>query len=209
MEDKIMESKVKRFKFLKLLYEVTGGNQNCFVNMWEIGKELGFDRKDTDLICQYLEGEGLIEYKTLGGGISITHWGVMQIEEAVSEPEKKTQYFPSVVNIINVEQMNNSQIQQGNEHSVQTFNQNSDMDFKKLELFLEQMKKDIEKLNLEEDTYKEAMAEINTVATQVSSPKPKNSIIQECLKTLRNILEGTAGSIVATGLLNQLSQFIK
>lgn len=209
MEDKIMENKVKRFKFLKLLYEVTGGNQSYFVNMWEVGQELGYDRKDIDLICQYLKGEGLIEYKTLGGGISITHWGVMQIEEAVSEPEKKTQYFPSVVNIINVEQMNNSQIQQGNDRSGQTFNQNSSMDFKGLELFLEQMKKDIEKLNLPEYSYKEAMAEINTVTSQVSSPKPKNTIIQECLKTLRIILEGAAGSIVATGLLNQLDKFIK
>lgn len=209
MEDKIMENKVKRFKFLKLLYEVTGGNQSCFVNMWEVGQELGYDRKDIDLICQYLKGEGLIEYKTLGGGISITHWGVMQIEEAVSKPEKKTQYFPSVVNIINVEQMNNSQIQQGSDRSGQTFNQNSSMDFKGLELFLEQMKKDIEKLNLPEYSYKEAMAKINTVASQVSSPKPKNTIIQECLKTLRIILEGAAGSIVATGLLNQLDKFIK
>lgn len=209
MEDKIMENKVKRFKFLKLLYEVTDGNQSCFVNMWEVGQELGYDRKDIDLICQYLKGEELIEYKTLGGGISITHWGVMQIEEAVSEPEKKTQYFPSVVNIINVEQMNNSQIQQGNDRSGQTYNQNSSMDFKGLELFLGQMKKDIEKLNLPEYSYKEAMAEINTVASQVSSPKPKNTIIQECLKTLRIILEGAAGSIVATGLLNQLDKFIK
>ena len=60
MEDKIMENKVKRFKFLKLLYEVTGGNQSYFVNMWEVGQELGYDRKDIDLICQYLKGEGLI-----------------------------------------------------------------------------------------------------------------------------------------------------
>lgn len=91
--DKLLEIKRKRFQFLKSLYEITGGNLFASVNMWELGQELGFTRSDTDLIVQYLVGEGLVKYFTLGGGIVITHWGVVQVEEALTQPDKPTQYF--------------------------------------------------------------------------------------------------------------------
>jgi hypothetical protein len=35
--------------------------------MWDIGDQLGFDRDLTISIAQYLKGEGLLEFRALGG----------------------------------------------------------------------------------------------------------------------------------------------
>jgi hypothetical protein len=82
------------------------------VNMWELGEELGFDRSLTSNIVDYLTGEYLIEPRALGGGIIITHNGIVKIEELHNNPEKSTEHFSSI-NVIHIENMSNSAIQQG------------------------------------------------------------------------------------------------
>ncbi len=53
----------------------------------------------------------------------------------------------------------------------------------------------------------EISADINTVEAQAQSPKPKTSIIHEGLKSIRNVLEGAGGEIVAP-LLVQLGKIL-
>lgn len=107
--DEIEKKKADRFRFLKRLYEVSEGNQFAFFDEKEIGRDIGLDLERVDIITQYLAGERLIEFRG-GGTISITHWGVVQIEEALSKPEQATQYFPAVMNIISVHSMVNSPV---------------------------------------------------------------------------------------------------
>lgn len=117
----IDDLKKKRFQYLNLLYEKTGGDKFNRVSMWELGNELGFERDETHSITQYLTGEGLMEYAALEGIIAITHYGVKEVEKALIHPEQPTHYFPPV-NIINIEHMEGSQIQQGTISSTQTGN---------------------------------------------------------------------------------------
>jgi hypothetical protein len=49
--------------------------------MFTIGDQLSFDRETTINVAQYLKGEGLIQFRALGGGISITHHGIRQVEQ--------------------------------------------------------------------------------------------------------------------------------
>jgi len=94
------EKRTQRFQFLNLVYEKTHGNEYEWVNMWDIGKELGWDRHTTDVVSQYLVGEGLIKFWALGGVLGITHDGVREIEHARSNPQEATTYFPAVINIM-------------------------------------------------------------------------------------------------------------
>ena len=96
----IEEKRKLRFQFLNLVYQKTEGDKFQSVNMWELGKELGWDEDTTDLTVQYLEGEGLIKHDTMGGNIVITHNGVVEIEHALTHPQESTTYFPPVVNIM-------------------------------------------------------------------------------------------------------------
>ena len=203
MADSIQEIRRKRFLFLQKLYEVTGANELESVNLYDLGVELGFEHGEADRIDDYLRAEGLIEATGLGGTIGITHRGIVEVEAAMTKPDEATEYFPPV-NFIHVEQMIGSQIQQGTNQSTQTLSYSSN-ELAAIAKLVEDLKSQLAGLNLETEPEAQAKSDIATIETQIKSPRPKSIIVTECLKSLRAILEGTAGSIIATGLLQQLA----
>jgi hypothetical protein len=90
----IDQKKIQRFKYLKHLYDVVDGKQGTLVNMFEVGKELGFDEHTTDGLTDFLRGEGLIKFWAMGGTIGITHLGIKQVEQAQENPQQATKFFP-------------------------------------------------------------------------------------------------------------------
>lgn len=204
--DKVIEMKSRRFKFLKMIYELTGGSESTFVSMWDMGVELCFSRNDTELIVQYLVGEHLVKHVAIGGRISITHLGIIQVETALQEPDKATQYFPPA-NIINIHNMVGSQIQQGTDNSTQT-GTFSITDIEKVKNFIDEISTKVSDFKLNNEDKDELIAEIDTVKAQTSSTRPKHIIIKESLKTIRSILEGLTSSILATELLKKLYSII-
>lgn len=202
----ISEKKKIRYEFLNKLYEVTDGDSSSIVNMWELGNELKIERKDISNIVDYLKGEYLIEPMTLGGGISITHDGILEIEELHNSPDVSTEHFPAI-NLIHVENMNNSAIQQGNTNSTQNalFEQAKSDDLQKLIEEIERIKND---LNLEKEDADELESELATIKSQSKSPKPKRIIITESLKTIRNLVEGVAGNAIAPTILEMINGLI-
>lgn len=96
----IEEKRKLRFQFLNLVYEKTEGDKLQSVNMWELGKEFGWDEDTTNLVAQFLEDERLIKHHTMGGNIVITHEGVVEIENALAHPQESTTYFPPVINVM-------------------------------------------------------------------------------------------------------------
>ena len=202
MANGILEIQRKRFQFLKKLYEVTGGSELDSMNLWEVGAELGFSRSETDRIDEYLTGEGLTTHVALGGLLGITHQGILEVEAALAKPDEPTSYFPPV-NIIHVEQMIGSQIQQGTNQSSQVLTYNAN-DIEAILKFVADLKSQLSELKLDADTQAEVQADIETIETQIKSPRPKYAIIKECLASLRTILEGIAGNVIAALLVQQI-----
>lgn len=202
----IEELRKMRFQFLNLLYEKTGGDKFKRVIMWDIGSELGFERDVTRSITQYLEGESLIEFATAGGGIAITHYGVKEVEEAISHPEESTHYFPPV-NIINIHHMEGSQIQQGTISSSQTgtFKLSNGGEIKD---FLELLKQGLPKLELNNEDESEILSDISRLESQIESSRPKQGIIKESLLSVQRILEGAAGGVLAQQLLSYIPALV-
>lgn len=194
----IDELQKKRFQFLHRLYEKTEGNEREMIDELELGNELGFDKAETEIISQYLVGEYLMEYAARRA-IVITHQGVIEVEGALLHPEEPTQYFPPV-NIINIHHMEGSQIQQGTVSSNQTgkFKLTNTPDFNE---FIRLLKEKRPELNLNEEDGSEINAEISTLESQIGSSRPKPGIIQESLLSIKRILEGAGGAIVAQQLL--------
>ncbi len=102
--------------------------------------------------------------------------------------------------------MQNSQLQQDSSGAIQKLNIGINID--DLLAFITKLNKSIDKLDLEENEKQKLITEIGTIENQANSPKPKQKIIFQSLKTLRTILEGVAGNIVAAGLLSKLGQFL-
>lgn len=98
-------------------------------------------------------------------------------------------------NSISVGSMENSQIQQDTQNSYQKIEQNSfDTDLKK---FLEDFIQDLSKVE-DQATAKALLADAETIKSQSTAPTPKKGIIKECLLSIKTILEGTAGSVLAS-----------
>nr|WP_319490634.1 hypothetical protein [uncultured Desulfobacter sp.] len=102
--------------------------------------------------------------------------------------------------------MQNSQLQQNSPGASQTLNVGPDLS--RLIEFVSKIRADIKELGLNSDSENELNSEISTIEIQSKSPNPKSKIISESLKTIRSILEGAAGSVVATPFLAQIGNFL-
>jgi hypothetical protein len=203
LEDK----KKDRFLFLQKLYDTTDGSSAYMVDMWELGAELGFDRGKIHNIVDYMSDEGLIVPKALGGAIAITHDGIIEIEDSQSNPDSPTRHFLPI-NVIHIENMNNSAIQQGTSYSTQTINFNTEKTdvLKKIINEIDNIK---EQITFDRLVFDELVSEIDTLKTQIKSPKPKSIIVTESLKTIRSILEGVAGNAVSPLIIEMINNIIK
>src|SRR5262245_7049868 len=115
------QMKADRFKFLKALYDASGGDRFKYFHLGRLGDVLGFDQQRTLVIGDYLKDEGLIAYHAFGPIIGITHHGIREVEEALSAPEQPTHYFPAV-NVISIGSVVNSTIAQASTDVSQVIN---------------------------------------------------------------------------------------
>ncbi len=196
----IEQKKKQRFEFLEKLYKETNGSESYMVNMWELGKELEYDRETTSNIVEYLQGEDLLVPRALGGGIAITHYGIKEIEEAYEYPNEPTEHFMPI-NVINIENMNNSSIQQGTIHSTQN-NHFDTNELSELKQIISELQKVISELE-ESDLKEELVAENETLISQSKSPKPKKNIVKETLKSIKEVSKAITIKTITTQL-NQL-----
>lgn len=197
--------KAERFRFLNHLYEVSGGNTEQIFDTDEIGNKLGLGQDETDKVEQYLEDEGLIASLELGGGIGITHSGVVEVEKAISHPESPTQYFPAI-NFIQIGSMVNSQIQQGTNSSIQTSTIGT-YEKTQVENLLSEIKSALKSMNIDHQTQKDLNGEIATIEGQLKTSNPKKSIIKESLTSVRTILEQTGAAVLAAKIASMLIPF--
>lgn len=129
-------------------------------------------------------------------------------ESSRNEAKNET---PNVTNNITVHTMTNSSIQQSSPHATQntTINGNTLADLKE---FLKELEDIIPHIKESVPDLEELKADISSAQTQVQSPKPKKAIIQESLKSIRNILEqitSTALTPVVIGKVQNLGQMVE
>ncbi len=214
-----MEKKrAQRLNFMNALYDVVDGLEGQFADMNAFLSKLGLDLdKEEDFnefqsIARYLKGEGLIETiavesGTIAIGVSLTHKGVHEVEEARSRPDKPTEHFPPANNI-SVQYMIGSQIQQGSPGATQSLTVASQGGIEGLEAFINSLKQSVDHLELDEEQRAELEADIQTIEAQIASPKPKQEVLRPGLESIRRILEGSASAAVASPLTATVTALI-
>jgi hypothetical protein len=86
-QDIFLDLKEKRSLFLHKVYEITGANEGVFINAFDVGKELGFEcNKTIEKVYEYLSEGGLIVSRYSGGGLSISHKGIVIIQGQLENP---------------------------------------------------------------------------------------------------------------------------
>lgn len=99
--DTIQKKRAQRFLYLKRLYEKAEGSTFPDFVFTEIGRELGWTDSVINEVADYLIDEGLIEFLSIIT-VKLTHRGLKFMEEALSAPDRPTQYFPPANIIIMV-----------------------------------------------------------------------------------------------------------
>lgn len=205
LEDKLKQ----RLQFLLELYKLTDGNTTSMVSMWDIGKTLGFDRDTTIKVVQYLQGEGLLDYKALGGIIGITHRGVMEVEESMKNKEKPTEHFPPLINIISAQNiiMTHSTVQQG--HSLTQYTTIDETNKKNLNDIVKELKELVGKSKIDSEKEAELAADTKTIETQLLSPKPKTRIIVDALASVKNVVQGVAAAVPIVQMIDKWLEVVR
>jgi len=78
-DEELAGIQVKGHLFLSELYRLCKEDQSKEFNMYEIGKRLGFDQFETELIVENLNRAELISHQNNSDKVSITPYGIMTI----------------------------------------------------------------------------------------------------------------------------------
>jgi hypothetical protein len=135
--------------------------------MYEIGESLGLDRKLSLRTAEELIGTGLVEIKTLSGGIGITADGVAEAQELGASLQENV---GSNISLKDVPVLDES-VHQAVEQLVTT------------------LKGQTNKFSLNFDSLAELMADLKTIDAQLASPNPKTAIIRECFRSIVGVLK--------------------
>lgn len=178
-----------RFQYLRAVYDASDGVAGKFLRYTDVGEELGFDEKHAEELADYLAEEQLIKWAAMGV-IELTHYGLKEVEQALSAPDQPTEHFPSLVIAQNyIGSVTNSQVQQGTTAS--------EINVVALGALVAGLRQALTELDLPAEQHDEVEADLATVETQLASPNPKAGIVRESLSSVRRIFEGALGSGLA------------
>jgi len=206
--EKLEEKKRLRLLFMNTVYEKTRGDRFTFTNLAEIAPALSLNTEEAGRIGEYLVGEGLIKWASFGGGIAITHHGIKVVEEALSQPDRPTYYFPAAITVLHIGK-NTGQIQVGTSGSVQNQVQEiSHADQAELARFVEEVKRSKQSLGVEANAGAELDAQVATIDAQMQSRRPQKAVLKGAGEVLVEILKSASGSAAAE-LIKELPSILR
>ena len=91
-----------------------------------------------------------------------------------------------------------SQIQQGSPHATQGM-QVAESDRENIQAFIGLLNDHLSELKLATAEEQKLKTTVRQIETQVASPNPSHGALRQSLQTIRNVLEGCAGSLIASG----------
>lgn len=191
----IKKIKQDRFAFLHKVYELVKGRTGYALDGWEVGRELDFEKEYTTNIFYYLNEEGLVEPMGSGIRLAITHNGIKEIEEVLSDPNEPTEHFlPFNQYNINIGVMNGGAIQQATNNSTINYTNSSEI-LSAIADFTNELKQFIDNSNLSNDEVEELQTDIQTIEVQNKAKKPKTDILKTSLNSIKTIFEGTVAGV--------------
>jgi hypothetical protein len=154
-------------EFLARLFEKTQGEPSHQISMYDVGTSLGWDRDAASRTAQDLMGGGLVEIRTLSGGIGISAEGVAAMQAILG---------PSPGSGTTIRRIENARL----------LNEGARLAVAQV---CDGIKTQLGNLGLDFDTLAEMMADLKTVSCQLDSTRPKAAIVRECLRSLEHVLK--------------------
>ncbi|BHH85036.1 hypothetical protein [Desulforhopalus sp. 52FAK] len=172
--------------YLQELYNSTQGNIEAQVSMYDIGLNIGIDKAEAGRVAEGLMVQGLIELKTLAGGISITEEGLISLgitPQSENTPDEQLTFSSELIA------------------------NDSDRDISKK--FITAIQAELTKENLEYTIIEQIVLDIKAIELHLISPTPKTSVllalfhsIAHCF-TNEEILSRTGLTILSQEIIKQ------
>ena len=151
--------------FLLALYERTAGDPSVQVSMFDVGEDLGLDRSQASRVGEDLMGLGLVEVRTLAGGIGISEEGVTAARRCGAAGGEEADI-----------------VRLGQEPVVDETVCRAVTDIS------DGLKCTVGKCGFDFEPLSELVADLKTLDAQLMSPRPKTAVVRECLRSIRSVL---------------------
>ena len=167
------ERQQERANFLLALYDLTDADRMRYVNFRTIGTRLGMDEQAASRVASYLADRGLTEWKTPGGLLGITTYGIDEAERLQEEGSQP----PLAVLVLSPEEQ------------------------QAVEAFLTAYRQSEDDLPIAGDDRAELDADVDTLTAQMRSPRPKRRVVRAAVGEIHRVLNGAAGSAAYEGIV--------
>lgn len=167
--------------FLCELYNTTQGDPAVKTTMQAVGSAIGLDKEQAGKIAEELIGKGLVEIKTLSGGIGITDEGndaARQLGAAPAASDPKLSPGP----IVDAE------------------------DRQAVEMLLAGARQALTGIKADYAGLEEMVMDIKTTEVHLLSSKPKTAVIKELLRALQASLENAGNAEIAGRIKGAIGQ---
>jgi hypothetical protein len=203
-----------RTRFMRWLYDAMDGRTDDGIDSGQFQQTPdGEGVSDDDLrqVCHFLEGEYLIKcHWTMGGAppfIQILHRGVVEVEEAISAPDRSTEHFVPMVSVLHVEgSIVNSQVSNASPGAQQwgTFAYGANV-----REFVDAARLLAKELDLGDPAEAELLADISSIERELDRAEPRTGVITEFGRSIRSMLEKAIVGIVVTAASPEVMKAIE
>ncbi len=163
-------------RFLQQLYQSTAGKSAEQASMFDIGAAIGLERTAAGKIAEELIGNGLVEVKTLSGGIGITPQGIEAVQALGGTPGASGDLALNDGPLLD------------------------DAGRQAVEAVLADLRGHIAQTRTGYSQLEEMVVDIKTIEVQLLSPKPKTAILREALFSLQSALKAAGAADTALRL---------
>lgn len=189
-QERLAQREATRYRLFRALYDALEGQQGAFVNYKEVAEEAGIPYPEARAALDYLIGEGLIEAATLGGGVSLTHDGIVEMEDSIRRPSESTEHFePHAFAVYNQTFNGPVGAVQTGAQSVAHVSQTVHNDVRTL---IQSLRQQVG--SLPEDKQDEAREHLDELDDQVAKPNRRRATVQMLLTALGSIFVSAVGS---------------
>lgn len=160
-------------QFLSQLYTLTNGDLSAQHSMHDVGAAVGLDKEQSGKIAENLIGQGLVEIKTLSGGVGITAEGVEAVQ-ASGAPSHS-----------------GFDLSLGNGRIIESEGRTT------VDHLLSEIKSEIAKNTTSYPQLEAMVVDIKTIETHMLSPQPKVIVIRELFRSLQETLSSSGPTNIA------------
>jgi len=158
-------------KFLVALFESTGGDPGAQVSMYEVGAGIGLEHTEAGRMAEELMGFGLVEVRTLSGGIGISGEGIESVKRLGGAS--------------GTGDGDGDGYRLGGEMII------PETGIQEVEQLTIRLKSCAGGLGLAFAPLAELVADLRTIDAQLASARPKTSIVRECFRSIADVLQDT------------------